>query len=293
MWTCSQATDSRKRPRTCSKMCCSARPGIRQLSNGCSICISAREMNAGRRSLASQLEQIHRERNDTVNADRFSELRQRFQKAAGMTEEELPAVPAMSAQVAAVPAPVEQLVKEPQAAVETAPVVSVAPAAAEPPVFEVAPTPAAAGSAPAEATSDFVEFEIPLIQPDAETISSRATESAASAPSVVVKLEAERTPEVAAAPAQPVGVGADEVDLSDEWEAMVQDVAEPAAVAAPETPAEPPEETLVEIASRSQLPRKPPRNLRLSRRPNRLPSKPLNQRPSPRSTSWQTNLSQF
>ena len=33
--------------------------------------------------LAAQLEQIHRERGDTVNAERFAELRQRFQKAGG------------------------------------------------------------------------------------------------------------------------------------------------------------------------------------------------------------------
>ena len=39
--------------------------------------------------LASQLEQIHRERKDTVNADRFTELRQRFQKVAGLTPDEL------------------------------------------------------------------------------------------------------------------------------------------------------------------------------------------------------------
>src|ERR1700732_3092236 len=36
--------------------------------------------------LAGQLEQIHRERNDQVKADRFAELRQRFQKAGGAGE---------------------------------------------------------------------------------------------------------------------------------------------------------------------------------------------------------------
>ncbi len=44
--------------------------------------------------LAAQLEQIHRERQDTVNTERFAELRQRFQKVAGITAEELPAAPA-------------------------------------------------------------------------------------------------------------------------------------------------------------------------------------------------------
>src|SRR6202011_2319520 len=45
--------------------------------------------------LAGRLEQIHRERNDQVNADRFAELRQRFQKAGGV--EESPAVSATRA----------------------------------------------------------------------------------------------------------------------------------------------------------------------------------------------------
>ncbi len=192
--------------------------------------------------LASQLEQIHRERNDAVNADRFSELRQRFQKAAGMTEEELPSVPPMSAQVAAVPAPVEQLVHEPQAAVETAP-----------PVFEVAPAAAEEASVPAaaEATAAFVEFEIPLTQSEPERTSSEVTASVAPAPATAV--EPEPVQEVAAAPAKPVGVGSDEVDLSDEWEAMIQDVAEPAAAAPPEVPAEPAAETPVETAAEAPI----------------------------------------
>ena len=43
--------------------------------------------------LAAQLEQIHRERNDIVNADRFAELRQRYSKVAGLTEKDLPTAP--------------------------------------------------------------------------------------------------------------------------------------------------------------------------------------------------------
>src|SRR5579862_3713807 len=44
--------------------------------------------------LAALLEQIHKERNDTVNTERFAELRQRFQKLAGISAEELPSLPA-------------------------------------------------------------------------------------------------------------------------------------------------------------------------------------------------------
>ena len=47
--------------------------------------------------LASQLEQIHRERNDNVNADRFAELRQRYSKVAGIAEQDLPAAPSVPA----------------------------------------------------------------------------------------------------------------------------------------------------------------------------------------------------
>src|SRR5215469_5271984 len=43
--------------------------------------------------LASQLEQIYSQRGDTQNSERFSELRMRFQAAAGMSAAELPEAP--------------------------------------------------------------------------------------------------------------------------------------------------------------------------------------------------------
>jgi pilus assembly protein FimV len=171
--------------------------------------------------LASQLEQIHRERHDTVNADRFAELRQRFQKAAGMAEHELPAAPPMSA-------PVEAAVTEAQSSIETA-----VPSAPEPVPFEVAPAPVVESEAPAEASPGFEEFEIPLIQPEPEAISATPP----LAPIVAAPISIAPEPEKAATPveAQPVPAAsvsaADEVDLSDEWEAMIQDVAEPPAAA--------------------------------------------------------------
>jgi tetratricopeptide (TPR) repeat protein len=50
--------------------------------------------------LAAQLEQIHKDRGDARGAERFGELRRRFQRAAGLTDEELAA-----ATVSAEPAP--------------------------------------------------------------------------------------------------------------------------------------------------------------------------------------------
>jgi pilus assembly protein FimV len=174
--------------------------------------------------LASQLEQIHRERHDTVNAERFSELRQRFQRAAGMKEDELPAAPPMAGPPAA-----EAAVPKAQASVSARPV------AAEPAAFEVAATPAAEAGSPAAAAPEFVEFEISLIQPEADQQSGQA--EAAAPPSAPLAIE----PEKKAAPilAQPAAA-AEEVDLSDEWEAMIQDVAEPAAATPAELSAEAP-----------------------------------------------------
>jgi tetratricopeptide (TPR) repeat protein len=68
--------------------------------------------------LAAQLEQIHTERGDSRSAERFEELRRRFQRAAGMSDEELappqPAVPEPQSTIAEA-APVKAVVPEPTA----------------------------------------------------------------------------------------------------------------------------------------------------------------------------------
>ncbi|HTA51730.1 MAG TPA: tetratricopeptide repeat protein [Candidatus Acidoferrum sp.] len=155
--------------------------------------------------LAALLEQIHRERQDTVNTERFAELRQRFQKLAGVSVEELPVLPKAPAPAAAKPAP---------------PAAPAAQASHEPATIELDPVvePEAASSAP-------MEFEIPLSTVEAE---------AAAAEPLDPPVAPEPAAVVASAPTE-------EVDLSDEWEAMVQEVAEPAA-AAPE-----PEEIAIPI----------------------------------------------
>ena len=43
--------------------------------------------------LAANLEQIYRDREDRVNAERYAELRKRYQMAAGLTDEELMQAP--------------------------------------------------------------------------------------------------------------------------------------------------------------------------------------------------------
>ena len=138
--------------------------------------------------LAAQLEQIYLQRGDSTNAERFTELRQQFQKAAGLTDEELAAAP-----VAQVPVPAA-----PPREIEVA---SAAP---------VAETEPAAPARPA--TAGPAEFAISLAPPEPE---AAAPEAPAAAPIPVQ----EAVPSPAAAMA--------EMDLSDEWEAMVQEVAEP------------------------------------------------------------------
>jgi pilus assembly protein FimV len=139
--------------------------------------------------LAALLEQIHREREDTVNAERFAELRRRFAKAAQASEE--------------------------QATPETAAATTVEGVSNTP----FAPASAAVASDEAEAPSRPLEFEIPF----------ETTE-----PEVPAAHQAAPPPETPmTAPAMPIGsveqpAAGEEVDLSDEWEAMVQEVAEPA-----------------------------------------------------------------
>jgi pilus assembly protein FimV len=135
--------------------------------------------------LASQLEQIHIERADLRGAERFGELRRRFQRAAGLTDAEL----------AASAAPVQP---EPPAA--TIPEVPMIEVAAEPIVEE-----------------PVLEFETPV---EAE-------------PAPAEKVQASASPDASAAQ--------EEVDLSDEWDSMLEDShpAEPAEKAPPARPAAP------------------------------------------------------
>ncbi len=137
--------------------------------------------------LASQLEQIHIERADLRGAERFGELRRRFQRAAGLTDAEL----------AASAAPVQP---EPPAA--TIPEVPMMEVAAEPePIVE----------------EPVLEFETPV---EAE-------------PAPAEKVQASSSTNASAAQ--------EEVDLSAEWDSMLEDShpAEPVEKAPPARPAAP------------------------------------------------------
>src|SRR5438270_5640518 len=64
--------------------------------------------------LAGQLEQLHNERGDARSAERFEELRRRFQRAAGLSDEDLaPLQPAAAEPVAEAAPPAQSSIAEP------------------------------------------------------------------------------------------------------------------------------------------------------------------------------------
>ncbi len=167
--------------------------------------------------LASQLEQIHRERNDTINADRFAELRARFSKVAGLTEKDMPAAPTVAA-----PEPVTS-------SSGAVPAQASAAAPVEPPAFEIAPEPVPVAKTPAPQAAP-IEFEIPLagVEPEAPS---------AQAPTAIAPEEvAAPVVQDAAQEAAPAPIATEELDLSDEWEAIAAEAAGTESPAAEEVP---------------------------------------------------------
>jgi tetratricopeptide (TPR) repeat protein len=111
--------------------------------------------------LAAQLEKIHDEAGDKRNAERFAELRRRFQRAAGLTDEELAeatsaAQPAAKETAAAEPPPmaIPEIAAEP-AAKQPAPPAKPVPA---PPVAESQPEPVEVSATPAESEIQEVDL---------------------------------------------------------------------------------------------------------------------------------------
>jgi len=146
--------------------------------------------------LAAQLERIHLQRDDSVNAERFTEIRERYEKLAGLTKEDL--------QAAAAPPPPATAAQPPAAVSSAGPV---APQEMQVPPAQTPEVPAVDTSAPAP-----VEFEISVSPAEAEAPAEEITVPAPE-PQLSTK---------------PVTAPTEEVDLSDEWEAMVQEVSEPA-----------------------------------------------------------------
>src|ERR1700675_1367268 len=145
--------------------------------------------------LAAQLEHIHAGRGDTRSAERFGELRRRFQRAAGLSDDEIAAAVA-----AAMPQPVDVQPggKAEKASVEEVP----ATRASETPLeIEAVPLDAAV-AAPAHIPQ--TRAELPGI-------------------------EITKPPEVIAAAQVSAESTAEEVDLSAEWASLLEETKEPGA----------------------------------------------------------------
>jgi pilus assembly protein FimV len=137
--------------------------------------------------LAAQLEHIHGSRGDSRSSERFGELRRRFQRAAGLTDEEI---------TAAVAAAMPQ-------AVETHPV----GLAEESSIAEVAVEPVTAAAQAAEAAAEEpVAKELPIPEATGE----------------VPEIDVAPVPvEESAAPSR-TSSKEEEVDLSDEWASLLE-----------------------------------------------------------------------
>jgi tetratricopeptide (TPR) repeat protein len=125
--------------------------------------------------LASHLEQIHKERGDTRSAERFGELRRRFQRAAGLTDDELSAAPA----AVSVPA---ASIDEPEGLPELEIAADVAPEVT-PRVTPQAPAPVAVSAEEISASQPAPAQELHEVDLSDEWASLLGSESAAPSPS--------------------------------------------------------------------------------------------------------------
>jgi pilus assembly protein FimV len=161
--------------------------------------------------LAAQLEHIHTQRGDTRSGERFGELRRRFQRAAGLTDDEITAAVA-----AAMPQPVE-----------TVPVVdgeaTVPEVAAEEFSVDAAPVGVAAHSAESNASVEAA----PVIEagPDSDPVAEEVPQIEI----IEQSSSAETVPEAGA----PQAAATEEVDLSTEWASLLEEAREPAAAGVP------------------------------------------------------------
>jgi len=143
--------------------------------------------------LAAQLEHIHAGRGDTRSSERFGELRRRFQRAAGLSDEEIAAAVA-----AAMPQPVEV---QPVGNAEKAPVEEVSGTRASGTPLEI----------------EAVPLEASVVAP------TPVPQVAAELPGI----EITKPPEVTAAPQGSAESTAEEVDLSAEWASLLEETKEP------------------------------------------------------------------
>jgi len=139
--------------------------------------------------LAAQLEHIHAQRGDVRSGERFAELRRRFQRAAGLSDEQLAAAVA-----SAMPQPVETVPVVEDSAVEEA------VAQAVPKTPAPAETVAAVPAQPAVSQFEIKAEELPVIEVTETPVEPQASE---------------------------IEAAHEEVDLSSEWASLLEETKEP------------------------------------------------------------------
>src|SRR5689334_13325684 len=160
--------------------------------------------------LAAQLERIHQDRGDVAGAERFGELRRRFQRAAGLSDEDM----AAAAAPATTPAADEQATVLDQSALEELPGV-----------------PAQAETAPAPQTSAAEVQEVDLSDEWASLLANDATPAETTA----VPPPPPPVPTAKAAAPQKSAISEFEIPVEDSSEATIE-LIEPAEETAPEVP---------------------------------------------------------
>jgi tetratricopeptide (TPR) repeat protein len=205
--------------------------------------------------LAAHLEQIYTDRGDAASAERFSELRRRFERAAGRTEAAAPPPPAAEFAIPVEAPPAEEAAVEEVAAVPvqeapeavahevdlseewasmTEEVAAEEPAAEAPPAPAVEPPPPAPEPAPTEvqaAQEEPSEFRMDIEVEEAplEAVVEEAAAVTEAPPPARVEIEAEPVAEpapVEAAPAEVAPVAAAPAEEAVAYEFTSEEVAE-------------------------------------------------------------------
>ncbi len=178
--------------------------------------------------LAAQLEQIYLERGDAGNAERFSELRRRFQRAADLAAEE-PAAPALAVQLAEPALPVVDVVAvaAPPAGESVVHEIDLSEewALLSQQVEEAAAEPSAAAVSSEDLRGAEGHAEAPAVPPETEPVAEYELELASPAVSEEVSQAEAVEPPVA----PEISSNQFLAELSEEFEAIVPTLAAPAA----------------------------------------------------------------
>ncbi len=187
--------------------------------------------------LAAQLEQIHTETGDKRSAERFAELRRRFQRAAGMSDEELAGAaasvrPVAAAQQTAAEEPAEMAIPEITAVpAEAEPPPAPANSAPAPPVAKAQPEPVEASAASEEAEVQEVDLSDEWATLLEETHAPEPNVAVPAPPSAKAPAPTPAKPAVPTRPAKPGHV--EEFQITEEPEPVETDETPAAATPIP------------------------------------------------------------